>query len=150
MPFPAGHHLATELSSKFVPLISPRHGTRRELSSIVVEASTALLRNNGRSADYRKHSSSTLACMLRALPSKGRCLQSHRKKQPWRSSEWRHSVITDINVANTNSPKMHEHHDNCRLHHDFDTNMAADAVTTLVFWLQCFSNSKPGYSKLGK
>jgi hypothetical protein len=61
--FPTVHRLASELSSKPVPLITLLHRRRRKYSSSVVACVfTAPLRRNGRGADYRKQSS-IVACV---------------------------------------------------------------------------------------
>jgi hypothetical protein len=52
MPFPAGHHPTTQLSSKLVPLITLHHRPhRKHSSSIVARVFTALLCSNGHGVD---------------------------------------------------------------------------------------------------
>jgi hypothetical protein len=79
-PLPADRHLTTELSSKRLPIITIRCASyRKQLFYCYISMFTALLRSNGRGADYRDTALLLLrGCVLRALPNNGHCLQSHR------------------------------------------------------------------------
>jgi hypothetical protein len=75
-PFSTGHHLTNKLSSKLLSMTTLRHGSRRKhSSSIGVQACSSRRCLPTVAARTTKN---TYLLLLRALPSNGRSLQSHR------------------------------------------------------------------------